>query len=155
MWPRTHAMKILIMQFSHDSHYFIPPRSKYSPQHPGLSLNVIDQVLLPNKTVSLFPRSPHKYLLYSYVFYKNASLSSTSKMSMLLVNYKIKKSTSMNSNDSCEMWKLQGLSFLANCNTSLYNDNCSNATLINRHRNAIISSLDTVKYYNCTISRCE
>jgi hypothetical protein len=29
-------MKLLIMQFPPISHHFIPPRSKYSPQHPVL-----------------------------------------------------------------------------------------------------------------------
>jgi hypothetical protein len=45
------------MQFSPATYYFIPLRSKYSPQHPGSntlslcsSLNVRDQVSHPYKT---------------------------------------------------------------------------------------------------------
>jgi len=31
----VHVMKLLIMQSSPDFHCFLPPRSKYSPQHPA------------------------------------------------------------------------------------------------------------------------
>jgi hypothetical protein len=51
-------MKLLVMKFPPISRHFIPPRSKYSPQHPILkntlglcsSLNVRDQVLHPYRT---------------------------------------------------------------------------------------------------------
>jgi hypothetical protein len=35
-WQWVHIMKLPIMQFSPSLHYFIPLRSKYSPQHPVL-----------------------------------------------------------------------------------------------------------------------
>jgi hypothetical protein len=51
IWQRVQVMKLLIMQFSPPSCYFVPLRSKYPPQHPVLtppslrsSLNVRDQV---------------------------------------------------------------------------------------------------------------
>jgi hypothetical protein len=53
-WRRVRVMKPLIMQFSLTSRHFIPPRTKYYPQHPVLkhphlcsSLNVRDQVSQP------------------------------------------------------------------------------------------------------------
>jgi hypothetical protein len=54
-WRRVQVMKLIIMQFS-PTYHFIPLRSKYSPQHPVLtlslcsSLNIRDQVSHPYRT---------------------------------------------------------------------------------------------------------
>jgi hypothetical protein len=61
-------MKLLIMQFPPISRHFIPPRSKYSPQHPLLTLSLCSSLNVPMR--------PLNFLIY-LILSRTMALGST------------------------------------------------------------------------------
>jgi hypothetical protein len=62
-WWRVQIMKLLIIQLFPATYHFVPLRSDFSPDHPGLkhlnlcsSFNLRDQVSHPYKTTGIITR---------------------------------------------------------------------------------------------------